>query len=79
MAERAETVRTVSCRLKYCDVRRPLLRFGAVHIIGGVQGTVDYEGELTEFLPWLQAAWWTGVGRHTVWGNGVIEVTSFEP
>jgi hypothetical protein len=23
--------------------------------------------------PALRAAFWTGVGRHTVWGNGAIE------
>jgi hypothetical protein len=37
-------------------------------------GEVDYEGELSEFVPYLEAARWTGVGRHTVWGNGAIEI-----
>ena len=31
--------------------------------------------ELARFLPWLQAAQWTGVGRQTVWGKGHIVVT----
>jgi hypothetical protein len=27
---------------------------------------------LAEFVPFLRAARWTGVGRQTVWGNGEI-------
>jgi len=78
LAERAGLVRTVHCDLQYQDVWRRSSRTGAVHGIGGVTGRVDYEGDLTEFLPYLRAAWWTGVGRHTVWGNGAIEVVAFE-
>jgi hypothetical protein len=76
MSERAASVKTLKCDLQYQDVMRRSSRTGDVHGIGGFTGTVDYEGELGEFLPWLRAAWWTGVGRHTVWGNGVIEVVS---
>ena len=39
---------------------------------GGFVGEADYEGNLTEFVPFLKAAEWTGVGRHTVWGKGAI-------
>jgi hypothetical protein len=35
---------------------------------------VEYAGELGEFLPWLRAARWTGVGRQTVWGKGDLRV-----
>ncbi len=78
LRERARLVRTVRCELQYREVWRRSSRTGAEHGIGGVTGQVDYEGDLTEFLPWLRAAWWTGVGRHTVWGNGVIEVARAE-
>jgi hypothetical protein len=74
LGERANQVRTVSCDLEYHDVSRLSSRTGAVHGIGGFTGTMEYEGEVAGFLPYLRAAWWTGVGRHTVWGNGVIEV-----
>ena len=73
LSNRADLVREVKSDLRYQDVSRRSSRTGAVHAIGGLTGTVEYEGELAEFLPWLRAAWWTGVGRHTVWGNGVIE------
>lgn len=77
-AARANQVRTVRSELQYREVWRRSSRTGAVHGIGGVTGAVDYEGELGEFLPWLRAAWWTGVGRHTVWGNGVVEIADAE-
>jgi hypothetical protein len=78
LADRAGLVRTVHSDLQYRDVWRRSSRTGEVHGIGGVTGRVDYEGDLTEFLPYLRAAWWTGVGRHTVWGNGAIEVLRAE-
>jgi hypothetical protein len=78
LADRAGLVRTLHCDLQYRDVWRRSSRTGVVHGIGGFTGQVDYEGELTEFLPYLRAAWWTGVGRHTVWGNGVMEIVHAE-
>jgi hypothetical protein len=74
LGERANQVKTLSCDLEYHDISRRSSRTGAVHGIGGFIGTMVYEGGLAEFLPYLRAAWWTGAGRHTVWGNGVIEV-----
>ena len=29
---------------------------------------------VAEFLPWLRAARWVGVGRQTVWGKGDVRV-----
>jgi hypothetical protein len=78
LGERACEIRTVRCSLQYQNIHRRSSRTGATHGIGGVTGTADYEGALTEFLPWLRAAWWTGVGRHTVWGNGWLEVINAE-
>jgi hypothetical protein len=74
LSMRADLVRTLACDLRYDDISRRSSRTGAVHKIGGFTGTAEYEGDVAEFLPWLRAAWWTGVGRYTVWGNGVIEV-----
>jgi hypothetical protein len=47
-------------------------RTGQTHPLGGFTGTAVYEGALGPFLPWLEAAYWTGVGRQTVWGKGAI-------
>ncbi len=76
MAKRAEGVRIVRSALEHVEVSRRSSRTGETHGIGGLAGRVEYAGELTEFLPWLEAAEWTGVGRHTVWGNGEIRVIS---
>jgi CRISPR/Cas system endoribonuclease Cas6 (RAMP superfamily) len=42
--------------------------------LGGFTGEIEYQGELGEFLPWLRAGQWVGVGRQTVWGKGEIRV-----
>ena len=72
--ERASLVRMTRCELRHVDVSRQSSRTGQVHPIGGFVGEAEYEGDLTEFVPYLQAARWTGVGRQTVWGKGEIGV-----
>jgi hypothetical protein len=72
--ERASRIRMIHCDVRSVDIKRRSSRTGQVHPIGGFLGEAAYEGELTEFLPYLKAAKWTGVGRQTVWGKGEIEV-----
>jgi hypothetical protein len=71
--ERARLVKLVHSELHHVAVERRSSRTGQRHSIGGSIGFAEYEGELAEFLPYLQAASWTGVGRHCTWGNGQIE------
>jgi CRISPR-associated endoribonuclease Cas6 len=73
VAERARSVKNVRCELKHIAVERRSRRTGQRHGIGGLVGFVEYEGDLTEFLPYLEAASFTGVGRHCTWGNGQIK------
>lgn len=72
--DRASRVRMTHCELRRFDVKRRSSRTGQVHPIGGFVGEAEYEGDLAEFLPYLRAAKWIGVGRQTVWGKGEIEV-----
>lgn len=72
--ERAARVRLTRCQIEQVDVARRSSRTGQVHPIGGFVGEAEYEGELAEFVPYLRAAKWTGVGRQTVWGKGEVEV-----
>ena len=74
MGERAVGVRLVRCDLAWEQVQRKSGRTGQVHSIGGFTGEAGYEGDLAEFLPWLRAARWVGVGRQTVWGKGDLRV-----
>jgi len=73
-AARAALVETTRCHLQQIRLTRRSTRTGQTHSIGGFIGEADYQGPLAEFLPWLQAAQWTGVGRQTVWGKGEIEI-----
>lgn len=76
MGDRAATVRLTGCEVHWEHVERKSGRTGQVHPLGGFTGTVEYEGDLAEFIPWLQAARWVGVGRQTVWGKGDVRVVS---
>lgn len=77
--ERASRVCMTRCELRRVDIERRSSRTGQVHAIGGFMGEAEYEGDLTEFVPYLKAAKWTGVGRQTVWGKGEIEVLDPAP
>lgn len=76
LGERARAVRTARLDLRRVHRERTSGRTGQVHSIGGFTGVAEYEGPVAEFLPILQAARWTGVGRHCVWGNGEIVIDS---
>ena len=75
MGRRAHAVQLVEANIRIEEIGRRSSRTGQEHPLGGIVGEVAYAGELAEFLPFLRAAYWTGVGRHTVWGNGVIQTT----
>jgi len=72
--ERAAGVRLERWEARRVEAVRRSGRTGQVHSLGGFVGEAEYVGELGEFVPWLKAARWTGVGRQTVWGKGELEV-----
>ena len=74
MGERAGVVHMTRCELRHVDAERRSSKTGQVHSIGGFVGVAEYEGELGEFVPYLEAARWTGVGRQCVWGKGELRV-----
>ncbi len=74
LGERALEVRLTRCDLTQAQAARRSSRTGQVHGLGGFVGVAEYEGALDEFIPYLEAARWTGVGRHCVWGNGELRV-----
>lgn len=74
LGDRAARVRLTTFQGRHVNVNRRSSRTGQVHGLGGFIGTAEYEGSLSEFIPFLRAAEWTGVGRQTVWGKGEIRL-----
>jgi hypothetical protein len=74
MGERAAAIEMTRCDIQAARVKRRSSRTGQVHPLGGFIGEAEYRGDVAEFLPYLRAARWTGVGRQTVWGKGEIHV-----
>jgi CRISPR-associated endoribonuclease Cas6 len=72
LAGRAQQIRMTRCDIHQMEAARRSSKTSQVHTIGGFTGAAEYEGALSEFLPYLETASWTGVGRHCVWGNGEI-------
>jgi len=73
---RAEAVRMTNCEIRRQDLERRSSRTGQTHSLGGFVGFAEYEGELAEFLPYLEVARWVGVGRQAVWGNREISLAA---
>ncbi len=71
---RARKIAMTNCRVYREETERRSTKTGQSHSIGGFVGTAEYEGDLTEFLPWLAAAPWVGVGRQSVWGKGELRI-----
>lgn len=78
-AARAAVVQATAGCLDWVSTTRTSSRTGQTHPLSGFTGWVEYRGPLAEFLPWLEAGYYTGVGRQTVWGKGVIRPAVTEP
>ena len=78
LGERAAAVEMERSDLTWEYANRKSTRTGQTHPLGGFTGTAEYRGPLREFLPWLRAARWAGVGRQTVWGKGDVRVARVE-
>ena len=76
MRDRAADIQMTRCQIEWEHRERKSGSSGQVHPLGGFTGEAEYHGRLAEFLPWLRAAQYTGVGRQTVWGKGELQVVS---
>lgn len=77
MAERAAAIRMIRSELRRVEAERGSRSTGQRHSLGGFAGEAEYEGDIGEFIPYLEAARYTGVGRQTVWGKGEIAWETF--
>lgn len=74
MVTRARAVQNIAGRLTPHKSMRHSSRTGETHSLPGLTGWMEYAGPLDEFVPLLEAGYWTGIGRYTVWGHGWIEI-----
>lgn len=74
LGERAAKVELCAQRIEKVEVERRSGSTGQRHSLGGFIGEAEYRGDLGEFVPYLRAGEWTGVGRQTVWGKGAIRI-----
>lgn len=75
LGERAQNIRRVGSEVHWADRFRTSSKTGQRHELSGFVGDATYEGDISEFLPWLLAGELLHVGKHTAWGNGRIEVS----
>ncbi|MBV8819796.1 MAG: CRISPR system precrRNA processing endoribonuclease RAMP protein Cas6 [Acidobacteriaceae bacterium] len=76
--ERAGRVRIEASCLTPVHAERVSSRTGQKHSIGGFTGFAEYSGDLAQFIPFLEAAQYTGVGRQTTWGKGEIRLSRLD-
>jgi hypothetical protein len=74
--ERAARIHMTRCNIHHLETSRRSGRTGQIHSLGGFVGEAEYEGDLAEFIPYLRAAHWTGVGRQTAWGKGALLISN---
>lgn len=67
-------VETVREKLHLVHMERYSNRSNGKMDFSGLMGEVEYQGDLTPFVPWLYAAQRLHVGRNTTFGMGRIEV-----
>jgi CRISPR/Cas system endoribonuclease Cas6 (RAMP superfamily) len=79
LGERAKNVRTASAQVDWVERFRTSSKTHQRHELSGLVGEASYEGELTEFLPWLALGELVHVGRHAAWGHGWYEVPTTGP
>lgn len=74
LGAQAEKVRTVSSKVQWLEQFRTSSKTRQRHELSGFVGEAVYEGDLTEFLPWLALGELVHVGKHTAWGMGRIHL-----
>lgn len=77
--ERAARIHMTRCDIQHVESSRRSGRTGQIHSLGGFVGQAEYQGDLTEFVPYLRVAHWTGVGRQTAWGKGELTLHMERP
>lgn len=73
LVERARAVRTVANDLSWYDWSRYSLRQDQAMLMGGMVGSVTYEGRISKYLPLIEFCSKVHLGKQTAFGLGKIE------
>ncbi|OQY98065.1 MAG: hypothetical protein B6D35_13185 [Candidatus Brocadia sp. UTAMX2] len=74
LIEKAKSVRQTASDTHWFDWKRFSTRQEEWMSLGGVTGTVSYEGDLTEFMPFVRLGEYVHVGKGTSFGLGRYEI-----
>ena len=73
LVKRAEEIRIVEDNLRWYDWRRFSFRQEQSMLMGGVVGSVTYEGKMGEYMPLIDFCSEVHLGKQTTFGLGKIE------
>lgn len=79
LIDRAKRVTKVQSRLRWVDWERYSARQETAMLMGGLVGSVTFEGPLQEFLPFLRLGELVHVGKGTVFGLGLYRLSAPGP
>ncbi|GJQ24872.1 hypothetical protein BIY37_02085 [Candidatus Brocadia sapporoensis] len=74
LIEKAKEIRQTATDITWFDWKRYSTRQEEWMSLGGVTGTVSYEGKVAEFLPFLRLGEYVHVGKGTSFGLGKYEI-----
>ncbi|MGD9157373.1 MAG: CRISPR system precrRNA processing endoribonuclease RAMP protein Cas6 [Desulfobacteraceae bacterium] len=74
LVSRSKEVHTVKHDLKWYDWRRYSFRQDKEMLMGGITGSVTYEGRLGEFIPLIELCRILHIGKQTAFGLGKYEM-----
>ena len=72
LVRKAETVRVVHSSLRWFDWERYSNRQNTRMFMGGIIGSITYEGDLEKYLPLLELASKVHIGKQTTFGMGKV-------
>ncbi|MBC7075853.1 MAG: CRISPR system precrRNA processing endoribonuclease RAMP protein Cas6 [Syntrophomonadaceae bacterium] len=72
--EKTKMVRVCDAQTSFCDYYWGSVRQERKIKLGGITGSITYEGDLTPFINYLKLAEKTGVGKNTTFGFGRIRL-----
>jgi hypothetical protein len=77
LVKKAETVRIADNHLSWYDWERYSFRQEEKMLMGGMAGSVTYEGDIDEFLPLIEFCEQVHLGKQTTFGLGKIKTGRF--